>query len=187
MDDAKTLKLLRTSASNLASKIKNIKKPLMAKRGVFSQPCSPRNTDDEAANLHEWNTFVKNHSTVHGSDGVSEGINTSKAGVFFVPTKGNGDEGSFWKQKKSQPVYEVEGNDAINSAKIGNMTFASVVNGGNQDTSRTKINFRTMVNTKHVEDVDFVLLVAAINVVQHKFANSLVGLFVTPPNRVAVE
>nr|GEW00534.1 hypothetical protein [Tanacetum cinerariifolium] len=70
MDDAKTLKLLRTSASNLASKIKNIEKPLMAKRGVLSQPCSPHNMDDEATNLHEWNTFVKNYSTVHESDGV---------------------------------------------------------------------------------------------------------------------
>ncbi|GKC71380.1 hypothetical protein Tco_1117263, partial [Tanacetum coccineum] len=43
---------------------------------------------------------------------------------------------------------------------------------------KAKVNFRTLVNKKHVEDSDFVLPLDIIMAIQHRYENSLVGYFV---------
>nr|GEU39555.1 hypothetical protein [Tanacetum cinerariifolium] len=56
-------------------------------------------------------------------------------------------------------------------------SFATVVK-DNAKHSHAKVNFRTMVNPDKVADSDFVLPMVAIQAVQNRFANSLVGFFV---------
>ncbi|GKD81476.1 hypothetical protein Tco_1348315, partial [Tanacetum coccineum] len=57
-------------------------------------------------------------------------------------------------------------------------SFATVVNGAIEVRSTPKLNFRAMVNPDKVEHSDFILPIAAINAVKHKFDNTLVGFFV---------
>ncbi|GJR37696.1 retrovirus-related pol polyprotein from transposon TNT 1-94 [Tanacetum coccineum] len=54
-------------------------------------------------------------------------------------------------------------------------SFANVVSAS---TPKSKLNFRTQFNEDKVEETDFVLPLAAVEVVKHKFDNTLVGFFV---------
>nr|GEU39556.1 hypothetical protein [Tanacetum cinerariifolium] len=56
-------------------------------------------------------------------------------------------------------------------------SFANVVNGTNKVRPTPKVNFREIVNPMKIDNSDF-LPIAAIQAVQHKFENSLVGFFV---------
>nr|GEY49237.1 RNA-directed DNA polymerase, eukaryota, reverse transcriptase zinc-binding domain protein [Tanacetum cinerariifolium] len=57
-------------------------------------------------------------------------------------------------------------------------SFANVVNGSNTMRNTPKVNFKAMVNSDKVENSDFVLPIAAVHVVKHKYENSFVGFFV---------
>ncbi|GKC89077.1 protein LAZ1 [Tanacetum coccineum] len=57
-------------------------------------------------------------------------------------------------------------------------SFASVVNGTKEVRTTQKVNFRAMVNPDKVDNSDFVLPLAAVNAMKHKFENTLVGFFV---------
>ncbi|GJT28085.1 hypothetical protein Tco_0908360 [Tanacetum coccineum] len=57
----------------------------------------------------------------------------------------------------------------------GIKSFANVVSASKP---MSKLNFRTLLNEDKVEETDFVLPLAAVEVVKHKFDNTLVGFFV---------
>ncbi|GJU51655.1 hypothetical protein Tco_1221210 [Tanacetum coccineum] len=62
-----------------------------------------------------------------------------------------------------------------NDDNSGIKSFANVVS-ASKPTS--KLNFRTLFNEDKVEETDFVLPLAVVEVVKHKFDNTLVGFFV---------
>ncbi|GJW90116.1 trichome birefringence-like protein 3 [Tanacetum coccineum] len=57
-------------------------------------------------------------------------------------------------------------------------SFIKVVSGSSDMRQNPKVKFRAMTNSEKVEHSEFVLPVAAVKVVKHKFENSLVGFFV---------
>ncbi|GJZ66116.1 hypothetical protein Tco_0622812 [Tanacetum coccineum] len=62
-----------------------------------------------------------------------------------------------------------------NDDNSGIKSFANVVSASKLT---SKLNFRTLFNEDKVEETDFVLPLAAVEVVKHKFDNTLVGFFV---------
>ncbi|GKC64485.1 trichome birefringence-like protein 3, partial [Tanacetum coccineum] len=57
-------------------------------------------------------------------------------------------------------------------------SFASVLHGSMSECAAAKVNFRKMSSPDVVENTDFVLPIASVQAVQHKFENSVVGFFV---------
>ncbi|GKB41078.1 retrovirus-related pol polyprotein from transposon TNT 1-94 [Tanacetum coccineum] len=90
------------------------------------------------------------------------------------------------EQSQAQDEWEDNGISHMMSIETENesasipqkQSFSNVVNGTNNVCPIKKVNFRAMVNPNKIANSDFVLLVAAVQVVKHKFENSLVGFFV---------
>ncbi|GJV98058.1 retrovirus-related pol polyprotein from transposon TNT 1-94 [Tanacetum coccineum] len=57
-------------------------------------------------------------------------------------------------------------------------SFVKVVSGSSDVRQNPKVKFKAITNSEKVEHSDFVLPVAAVKAVKHKFENSLVGFFV---------
>ncbi|GKB20226.1 trichome birefringence-like protein 3 [Tanacetum coccineum] len=74
-------------------------------------------------------------------------------------------------------------NNEVNSQK---QTFANVVNGTDTMHNTLKVNFRAIMNLDKVDNSDFVLPMAAVHAVKHKYENSLVSVWVKLHKRPVV-
>ncbi|GJT28635.1 retrovirus-related pol polyprotein from transposon TNT 1-94 [Tanacetum coccineum] len=94
-----------------------------------------------------------------------ESVNTSQKSVEdnTQPAKG-------WEDEEIHAMKNGEGSQKP--------SFTSVVNGTNEIRSNPKVNFKAMVNYEKVDNSNFVLPIAEVHAVKHKFDNSLVGFFV---------
>ncbi|GJT62619.1 hypothetical protein Tco_1006152, partial [Tanacetum coccineum] len=78
-----------------------------------------------------------------------------------------GDQSRLAEERDKPTGWDDNDNNGIKS-------FANVVSAS---TPKSKLNFRTLFNEDKVEETDFVLPLAVVEVVKHKFDNTLVGFF----------
>ncbi|GKE12337.1 retrovirus-related pol polyprotein from transposon TNT 1-94, partial [Tanacetum coccineum] len=166
MDDsigkvAPTLKSCRKS-----SQVRNIEGIMIGKDGKPLMPIRPNRLGGDVQHVkpQSSNTETVNVETVN------------------VAEKAQGDDAPH-----AQNEWDDNGISAMRSTEIGTdtvnipqkRTFANVVNGINSERVTKKVNFRAMVNLNKIENSDFVLPIAIVKAVKHKFENSLVGFFVS--------
>ncbi|GKD21231.1 hypothetical protein Tco_1222934, partial [Tanacetum coccineum] len=102
-----------------------------------------------------------------GLDGNDDGLTNTKKS--FVNVVNDVDEG--------QSMDQAEPRDTCNVADVikDKNSFADVVSSMKPT---AKVNFRTLFNDVTAEDSDFVLPIETINVVKHRYKNSIVGYFI---------
>ncbi|GKC00279.1 trichome birefringence-like protein 3, partial [Tanacetum coccineum] len=128
-----------------------------------------------------------NNDLVTGGIASTENPNSDmdNDGAGNEDTSGKKDDDECMKNAWENPNMQhmKAANNEVNSQK---QTFANVVNGTDTMRNTPKVNFRAMMNPDKVDNSDFVLPMAAVHVVKHKYENSLVGFFVDNVTRVPV-
>ncbi|GKA52307.1 hypothetical protein Tco_0745503 [Tanacetum coccineum] len=166
------------------SKIRNIEGKILGKDGNPLQPVRKIRsvTEKEGFSLNKEPMFsmmpsinedeTQNLDTNGLAENPNSGLDTNTGGKD--DTSGKKDEvagvQNVWEDPKILPIK--------NSSAVGvslKHSFASVVS---HDTNLKIVNFRALYNAEKIVDSDFVLPLASIQAVKHKFENSLVGYFV---------
>ncbi|GJV37907.1 retrovirus-related pol polyprotein from transposon TNT 1-94 [Tanacetum coccineum] len=109
------------------------------------------------------------------SENSYSGLNEDMAGNDASSGKKDVDEGvqNAWADPNILLMKNIS--IEVNSPK---QTFANVVNGTSTMRGTPKVNFRAMVNPDKVVNSYFVLPIAAVHAVKHKYENSFTGFFV---------